>query len=388
MSLGTVPPSFNRAWAEIDLNALLWNFSKIRESISADCSVMAIVKANAYGHGAFMTARTLLEAGASCLGVARADEGAGLRKQGISAPIIVLTGVDYQEIDSVFQYNLIPALSRPDELKSLNQAAASAHRKLKVHLKLETGMNRLGIPEEERPDFFKALKRAPSLEVDGLFSHLSQTGPDGETENQRQRERFEFALKQFHDLTGINPAGSPWVHLANSSGIVMNRNYHFDLVRPGIMLYGLPPFYGCPVPLKPVLSWKAKIIQTRTVPPGSDIGYEQGYKTRRTTRVGVLPVGYADGYSRQLSNRAEVMVGGRLAPVIGNVCMDMTMIDLTDLPGSVDVGTAATLVGKEPGISAGRLAELSDTISYEIVSRIGPRIPRIFIRDGQVVSYE
>jgi len=339
---------------------------------------MAVVKANAYGHGAIETSRTLIQHGVTRLAVFSTEEGMALRQAGITVPIVVLGPVFQEQFGDIFASQLTPVVSDPSMLTALAQAAASRAIPYPIHLKIETGMGRLGLTQAELVALISAHKFPPSLRVEGLMTHLADTDATNSDATEEQLRRFRDALKiilkgGFH---------VPLIHVSNSCGAVRFPSAHFSLVRPGIMLYGyhtLPSTVETP-DLRPVLSLKTRVAQLRTIQPGETVSYNRTFTARRPTRIAVLPIGYANGLSRQLSNRGAVLIRGQRAPIAGLVCMDMVMVDVTEIPGTA-VGDETILIGRQGNdeITASEIAKWTDTIPYEVLCAISPKIPRLYL---------
>ncbi len=338
-------------------------------------AILAVVKANAYGHGAVPVSQALLSAGAHQLGVATVEEGLELRNAGITAPILVMGGV--YDIPTIQRSNLTPVLPSRDAVEAAARLADPRTVPLHVHLKVDTGMSRLGVTPEEA----LALLRSgwpPNLHLEGVMSHLASADePDGGPTEQ-QLARFRAFLD------AIQSAGLkvPTAHIANSAAILRFPSSRFDLVRPGLMLYGYSSGPTPSVDLRPALTWKTRVIQVKRVDKGQPVSYGGTFVAPRPSTLAVLPVGYADGYNRALSNKAHVLLGGHPSPVVGRVCMDLTMVDVTDYP-SVRPGDEAVLLGRQgsSAITADDLAAWRNTISYEILCQIGPRVTRVYRED-------
>ena len=339
---------------------------------------MAVVKANAYGHGAVELAKALIRQGVSRAAVVSIEEGIALRQAGINAPIVILGPLFPEQFTDLFAYQLTPVVSDAGMLPKLAQAAASFQTPYPIHLKVETGMGRLGLTQDELANCFGSQGFPRTLHLEGLMTHLADAdGPATDT-SQEQVTRFRHAI-------GIVTASGfrvPLIHAANSGGAVRFPEAQFSLVRPGIMLYGyhtLPKSVSVP-DLKPVLSLRTSIAQLRTVQPGHKISYNGTFTATRPTRIAVLPVGYADGVSRRLSNRGSVLIHGQRAPITGLVCMDMIMVDVTKIAGTA-VGDEAVLIGSQGAdrITADDIANWTGTIAYEVLCTIGPRIPRQYL---------
>ena len=372
-SISTVLPTY----ATVNLAALAHNLSCIKRYLSPDCEVMAIVKANAYGHGAEETARALACQGVEKFAVASLDEGIALRQAGISASIVVLGALFEEQVSDLVAHQLTPVVSDGRIISALAKAARSHPAPYPIHLKVETGMGRLGFtPEELLSLLDNPLLRSP-LHVEGMMTHLADADGKDSTFTERQLGAFRTVVGQIRQRGIILPL----VHTANSAAIVRFPDAHFSLVRPGIMLYGyhtLPATVPAP-DLKPVLSLHTTIVQLRTIPQGGTVSYNGTFVATRPTRIAVLPIGYADGYSRQLSHRGSVLIRGRRASIVGLVCMDMIMVDVTDI-AEVQVGETVTLIGQQEGESiwADEVAGWIDTIPYEVLCGIGSRVPRLY----------
>jgi alanine racemase len=360
----------------IDHAALRWNLSQIRAKVGAKVKILCMVKANGYGHGAAPIAQTFARGGADAFGVATLEEALELRQTGIGAPITVLAGVYSDQLDAFIGQELTPVVYDVATLNRLEAEAGRRQAPLKFHLKIDTGMGRLGVLPAEAGQWIPELKKLRALKLEGVFSHFSHAESVVGDYTQKQLEIFIGVLKQLR-AAGLAPS---LVHLANSAATITLPAAYFDMVRPGIMLYGVYPSaaMASQIELKPALTWKTKILQLKKVPAGTSISYGQTFVTQRESLIATLPLGYADGYQRLLSNRGEVMVGGKRAPVVGRVCMDLTMIDVTDIR-KVQEGDEVVLLGCQGAaeISADEMAAWAETISYEILTSISARVPRI-----------
>jgi len=360
----------------IDHESLRWNFRQIRSLLGPQVKILSMIKANGYGHGAPAVARTLAAEGSNAFGVAILEEAIELRRHGITVPILVLTGAYLDQLELFLENDLMPVVHDTDLLQRLDAAVARLGRSLDVHLKIDTGMGRLGFPAAECDSWLPQLNKLKALRVEGIFSHFSHAES---VEGQYTRKQLEI----FHDLVqrlavvGIAPAV---IHLANSAATITLPEAYFNMVRPGLMLYGVypSPEMAARISLKPVLSWKTRILQLKKVPSNTSISYGQTFITKRDSLIATLPIGYADGYPRLLSNRGQALVGGKRAPVAGRVCMDLTMLDVTDI-AKIHQGDEVVLLGTQENetISADEMASWADTISYEILTSIGARVPRI-----------
>ncbi len=368
-------------WAEIDLDALAHNLRVVRAQVGPDVKILAAVKANAYGHGASECARRLEAEGVDWFGVALPEEGIELRKSGISRPILCLGGFWQGQEAACLQYQLTPVVDRLDETESLDRAARDAGTTANVHLKIDTGMGRLGVRLEKVSQFCEGLKRLANIRVHGLMTHLAAADDPALDEFTRnQLARFEDGVRVCREH-GIDPG---YVHIANSAATFALSKAVGNMVRPGGSLYGFvrdvfPTNIVRPA-LNPVMSLYSRIILLKTVSKGETLGYGCTFETRRQSLIGTIPIGYDDGYRRSLSNRGKMIVRGCFAPVVGRVSMDMTLIDVTDVP-NVAIDDYVTLLGSEGrvAITAEDLGELAGTISYEITCGISSRVPRIYL---------
>ncbi len=361
---------------EVDLGALEFNYRQIKKRIPEDVKLLAVVKADAYGHGAIPVSRRLERLGVDYLGVAIPEEGVELRKGGVKTPILVLGGIFGGEVDPIFRFRLTPVVFRKDSLRILSREAERRKKKVRVHLKVDTGMGRLGVPLNLWPDFLREVRRFPRIEAEGILSHFSMKDEEkGFTQNQWRA--FQEAVAIAHKL-GIS---SQCLHMASSATLTAFPAYCARLVRPGIMLYGSypAPAFRSLIPLKPLMTLKTRIHFLKSVPPGTRISYGGTFKTKRKSLIATLPIGYADGYSRHLSNRGEVLIHGRRAPVVGKVCMDFIMVDATHIP-RVSVGDEVILMGRQgkEQITPEEIAEKINSISYEVLCSIGKRVPRVY----------
>ncbi len=366
------------SWATIDLTALSHNLAQIKALLDPQTKIMAVVKANAYGHGAVPVSRTLLENGVDLLGVAFVKEAVQLREAGIQAPLVVLSGViEPGQLPQVARFGLQPFVYTRELARALAAAACRLGQTIKIHIKVDTGMGRLGIFPEDVLDFVCFVSQTKGLEIAGLVSHLAQAEED-ETTTLLQLEKFR------HVADTLKQAGFelPCLHLANSAAIIKYPDTHFNLVRLGLALYGAYPHPDLQqkVQLKPVLSLKSKIAFLKRLPGGTPLGYGHTYTTTSQSLIATIPIGYADGYSRLLSNRGQALVHGQRAPVVGRICMDFTLLDVTHIPG-VQIGDEVTLIGREgeEEITLAEVADWMETIPYEVMCLIGPRVKRIYI---------
>jgi len=365
-------------WAEIDLDALCNNVREIRRITNTRAQVMAIVKANAYGHGAIQVSRVALSSGADWLGVAMLQEALELRQQGIGVPILILGYTPDQDAEEVVANGISQTVFTRESALALAAAANKLGLKARVHVKIETGMGRIGFPATgETVDLIAHLARLSDLDVEGIYTHFATSDAD-QSYTEQQFMKLQQVIKRL-EAEGVFIR---WHHCANSPSVIDLPYTHLDLVRPGIILYGLYPSAGVRrdlISLRPVLSLKARVSFVKEVTAGSSIGYGRTYRTECPTRIATIPIGYADGYSRLLSNKADVLIRGRRAPVAGRICMDQVMVDVGRIPG-VEAGDEAVLIGRQglEEITADEMAAHIGTISYEVFTRISERVPRLY----------
>jgi len=365
---------YRPTWAEVDLSALEFNFFQVKKIVGPDTKIMAVVKCDAYGHGLVPIAKRLEKLGVEYLGVASIDEAIALRKNKITLPMLVLGNILNKDIRPLFQYRLTQTISDYQLALKLNQEAKRKGKIIRVHIKVDTGMGRLGVLYREARDFVKKISLLSNLNIEGLFTHFPSADHDPEFTH--------YQIDIFNQLiTDLKRMGIriPLVHAANSMGIIGYSESHFNLVRPGLMLYGIYPRPGLDIKLKPVLSLKTRVIFLKSMPSGQGVSYGRTYITKKKTIIAVLPIGYGDGYPRNLSNRADVLIKGRRFRISGTICMDQIMVDVGDCP--VKPGDEVILIGKQgtSRINAEELAQLSETIPYEVVCGIGSRVPRVYV---------
>lgn len=374
-------------WAEIDLSALRHNYRTLASHVAPKALICAVVKCDAYGHGALECALALEAEGAQWFGVTNPSEALVLRKGGIKARILLLSGFWQGEEDAVLEHNLTPAVWTEGHLQWLDAAAKRAgKKKVPVHLKIDTGMSRLGVRWNELPSLLPKFATAKHLEIEAVWSHLASSEVVDAFDAQAQIACFEQALTYLAD-EGVRPK---YRHLANSAAVASRPSTWYDMVRPGLLLYGhcLPlghtnhslPDVHLQLALKPVLSWKTRVVDVRRVPAGQGVGYGSTFTTRKPSLLATIPVGYGDGYLRALSNRGRVLVRGEYAPIAGNISMDLTIVDVSRIPG-VAVGDEVTLIGNDGGksIEVEELARHYESIPYEVMCGISKRVPRRFV---------
>lgn len=375
-----------RTWVEINLDALECNFDAVREALPENTKILAVVKANAYGHGAIGVSK-FLEDKADYLAVAATDEALELRKNGIKCPILVLGHIPYGDYDNIVKFNITTTISDFYEAELLSKSAVKAGTTAPLHIAVDTGMNRIGFAcNDASIEEIKKIKELPNIRIEGVFSHLAAADISDKAYTRKQVEKFDGFVKTLSEM-GIE---APIKHLYNSAAIA-DLEKKYDMVRQGIILYGLKPsdeveFNNISVP-KPVMSMKTRVVQVKTLPAGECISYGCTYTTEKETRVATLCAGYADGVTRVLSNNGEVLIRGKRARIIGRVCMDQFMVDVTDIP-DVQAGDTATIFGTdgEETISVDEIAKKANTINYEIICNINSRVTRVYMKNGKVES--
>ncbi len=360
-------------WCEIDLDVLSQNVRYLKKR--SGTGMMAVVKANGYGHGLVPAARAARLGGADWLGVARLEEAVWLREEGITGPILVLGYTAPQRASEAAHYDVSLTVYDRSLAAQLNRQAAGLKQKIKVHAKLDTGMGRLGELVENSQDLLRAIAGSENLELEGLFTHFARADEPERPETAEQIQRFSAAVRRA-EQEGLRPR---WVHACNSAGTLYFPEAAFDMVRCGIAIYGLHPSNLAPLPpeVRPVLSWKTRLVSVKTLPPGSGIGYNHRYVTRAAERIGVIPVGYADGFRRRLGNFA--LVAGKRVNVAGGVCMDQCMLQLDPIP-QAQIGDEVVLIGAQAGeqITAEEVGEAWGTINYEVTCGLAARVPRFY----------
>ncbi len=365
-------------WLEVDLSVLDANARNLQRALPPGCRMMAVVKANAYGHGALESARTLLRAGATYLGVAVLTEALQLRRAGIDADILVLGWIPPEDYGISLTHNITHTIYSSEEAKALGEKALEMKTLARAHLKVDTGMGRLGVPPSPVGlEEAIAIKGTPGIDLEGVYSHMATADEADKAYSRRQGELFASFISHLEE-DGIT---FKLRHLANSATLLDLPEYAYDMVRPGIILYGLYPSnqVNRRISLVPVATWKARVSHVKAMRAGSRIGYGSTFVTERESVIATIPVGYADGYSRALSSRASVLINGQRCPVVGRVCMDQFTVDITDA-GGVSVGDQVVLLGRQgkEEITAEELASHRDTINYEVVAQISARVPRVY----------
>ncbi len=380
-----------RTWAEIHLDRLTHNFRVIRSTLTPGCRMMAVVKADAYGHGAAQAAKALQAAGADWFGVSNLEEAVQLRRAGIQAPILILSYTPPEEVPRLAEFAVTQAVLSLEHAQEISAAAVEAGVTVRIHLKVDTGMSRVGFFYHADSDRSAVLAqmaaacRLPALEAEGIFTHFASADePDDGGFTAQQFALFTEAIRLLEEQ-GIRFALR---HCCNSAATIRFPAMHLDMVRPGIILYGLAPDRWMEelLPLEPVMELKTTVSLVKTVPAGTPVSYGRIYTSSTDVTAATVPIGYADGYPRRLSNRAHMLIGGQRVLVIGRVCMDQCMLDVTGLP--VREGMVATVFGQDGDVRlpVEELAAQLDTIQYEIICQISKRVPRLFVDNGQVVG--
>jgi len=368
-----------QTFAHIDLGALADNVRAIRVFLAAGRGgaappmLVGVVKANGYGHGASEVARTLIRAGAGRLACADIEEAIALRADGLTCPILVFGALGLSDLDGVFEHGLTPTISSPTAGRAMQLAAARRGVRVRYHLEIDTGMNRLGFRHDNLPRTMPDLLAAPNLELEGVYTHFATADTPGDEFFARQRRHFSAAQQQLSAL-GVRTCIR---HAANSAALLADSSTWFDLVRPGLLLYGVaPPALEGRVVVKPVMSVRSRVVAVKGVRPGEVVGYGARFTAERATTTGVVPMGYADGLDTRLAGRGWVLVRGRRAPIVGSVCMDMITIDVTGL--AVELGDEVMITGCQGGdeIRVGEMARWVGTIPYELLCRVGARVER------------
>lgn len=375
-----------RTWAEIDLDALAHNYEQVRKRIGPKVKYLGVVKADAYGHGAVQTAAQLERLGADYLAVSSLDEARELRRGGIQAPVLILGHTPPEMVPQLIAHNITQAVSARAKAEEYSAAATACGGTLKVHIKVDTGMSRLGflVRDGHFAGGVEAIACScslPHLEAEGIFTHFSVADEDGEASEGYTREQFQIFTRVLEALEAKGRT-FPLRHCANSGALARYPEMYLDMVRPGIALYGAGEDRER-LGLRPVMALKSSVSTIKVFDPGTDISYGRTFRTRGRTRVGVLPIGYADGLFRGLSNRMSVWTDSGPAPLLGRICMDMTMVDLTELP-DVHVGDEVEIFGKRQ--PADHLAAVLRTIPYELTCAVSKRVPRLYIQGGEIVE--
>jgi len=370
-------------WAEISLPALRRNFERVR-TLAGKRKVMAVVKADAYGHGAVPVARCLAECGVDWFGVATVEEGMELRAAGVSQPVLLLGGLYMSDPADLVEYRLTPSVSSTARLDTYAACARRYNKPIEFHLKVDTGLGRLGVPFDRLRSFLERYQELEGLAMKGFFTHFASAEDQVACQTEEQLARFSMALKQLPWFE-IDPE---WIHASNSAALLVHPEVSENMVRIGALLYGyhvplsfLPSREPQALPVfEPVLTFKSQVVYLKDVPSGTPLGYGAAFYTRRPSRIATVPVGYADGLSRGLSNRGRAIINEQYARIVGNISMDLTLLDVTDIPG-VAVGDEVILIGRSEqcAITALEIAQQLSTVPYEVLCSIGKRVPRTYV---------
>ena len=376
-----------RTWAEVDLDAIAHNIKEIRKITNPDAQIMAVVKADAYGHGFLEVTRTLLENGADRLAVAMLQEGKQLRSRGVTVPILVLGALGGETAEDLINFDITPSVFSYDFAKALSYEAERKEKVVKIHIKIDTGMSRIGFlagdNDEEIVDEIFRISKLPYIEIEGIFSHFAASDEADKTYTLLQFERFMNVCQALEER-GVR---IPIKHICNSAGIMMYPEMHLDMVRPGVILYGMYPsdeVDKSKLHLVSAMTLKSTVTHVKEVPAGRGVSYGREYITDRRTKIATVPIGYADGYLRKLAREGKMIVNGVKVPIIGRICMDQCMIDVTNVH-NIDKGDEVIIFGRE-GVTIDDLARWLDTINYEVSCVIGKRIPRIYTKNGEAVK--
>ncbi len=368
---------YRRTQADINLAAIKHNIQQHLNIIGPQNDLMAVVKANGYGHGAIPVFKTAIELGINWAGVSSAEEAIELRKEGIQSNILLMGGWYPEAIPTFFKYNITPSVSSEIQAEKLNNYAKEQHSSIRVHIKLETGMGRLGFSESQLSEFLKSLKNYQYLDIEGVFSHLSSADEDSCEFSKKQLDKFEKMVAYLKQKTDLK-----WVHIANSAGTSSVSSGISNLCRLGISMYGQPTseLIAKKINLKEAITWKTAIAHLQRYPKDHPISYNRTFHTKKDSQIATLCVGYADGYSRHLSNKGFVLVRGQRVPIVGRVCMDMFMIDVSTIE-NVALYDEVILIGRQGDeyISATEMASWIGTINYEVVCNISARVPRHYL---------
>ena len=376
----------NRAWAEINLDNIAHNVREIRRVTSNKAELMGVVKADAYGHGVVQVSRVLLENGVTRLAVATLDEAIQLRRNNFDVPVLILGYTDPARTLEILEYDITQTVFGHDLAEALSDTAVKTGREAKIHIKVDTGMTRIGfMPGGSAVKDIGKISRLPGITIEGLFTHFASADEKDESYTRMQFEKF-LGIDAELNRAGIT---IPIKHAANSAAIIRFPEMHMDMVRAGLILYGLYPSDETDtgrISLKPAMSLKADVIRVENVRGNTPVSYGRRFVTSRESRIATIPVGYADGYSRLLSGKSHVLINGQRFPVVGSICMDQCMADVTGAEIPVKAGDEAVLIGRqgEDEITADELASLIGTINYEVVSQVNKRIPRFYTENGRI----
>lgn len=367
-------------WIEVNAEALRKNIRNLQSCLSQGVNFMGVIKADAYGHGVKKVAEVLIEEGIERFAVVMTEEGIELRRKGFDNPILILGYVPEEDYSDLVKYNLTPAIYKYCQAEKLNKIAEKMEKDINIHIKIDTGMGRLGfMPNLESIDEIEKINLLSNIDIEGIYTHLSTADEKNNPYAMEQFNKFKFILNELEkkDIT------IPIRHMANSAANINFKDMHFNTVRPGTSIYGLYPgpemIINPAIELEPAMSIKSKLIHIKELPKDASVSYGRTFIAKRPSLIGIIPMGYVDGVFRRLGNRGDVLVNGQRCPIIGNICMDQFMVDLTDLE-KVELGDEVVILGRqgEERISAEEIGEIAGTISIEVVTRIGKRVPIIY----------
>ncbi|MGA9347788.1 MAG: alanine racemase [Anaerolineae bacterium] len=374
-------------WVEIDLDAIAHNCREIKNWIGERTELAAVIKGNAYGHGIVMVAKTALENGATRFAAARVDEGVVLRQVGIDVPVLVLGYVPAEEMETVVKWRITPPIMHWHTAKAVSEISSAQGVVTPVHVKVDTGMGRFGLLPDEVVDFVKRLIELPGIRLEGLYTQFAVADEADKTYTYKQWDVYKKVLKDLEEA-GIQ---IPIRHVCNSAATLNFPEMHLEMVRCGTAIYGHypSPVTNHSIPLRPAMTLKSRVGRIRTLPPGSSIGYGCTYTTTRPTTVALVPIGFGDGLSRNLSNKGSVLIRGKRAPIVGRVCMDQCIVDVSGIP-EVQQDDEVVLFGRQNGaeITAEEIASLMDSINYVVLEAVAARVPRVYIKGGKVIEVQ
>lgn len=377
---------FNRAWSEVNLDNIAHNVREIRRITNRKSEIMGVVKADAYGHGVMGVVKTLIDNGVSRLAVSMLDEAIQLRKYGVEVPILILSYTDPIRAEEIIINNVTQTVFSHDLANALSQAAVRLGRSVKIHIKIDTGMGRVGfMPGYSAVKNVMEISKLPGIIIEGLFTHFACADEQDKSYTYMQFERFMSICNELNRIGLYIPVK----HAANSAAVIEFPEMHLDMVRPGLILYGMYPSSEVSrdkIDLKPAMTLKANVILVKEVEKDTSISYGRMFTTNRTSKIATIPIGYADGFSRLLNGKASVLINGEPAPVVGRICMDQCMVDITDLNSDVHVGDEVVIFGRQGDkeIKVEDVASAIGTINYEVVCLVGKRVPRFYFENGRI----
>lgn len=375
-------------WAEINLDNLAHNMREVKKSVKEGTLITAVVKANAYGHGSVYAARTFLKNGADRLAVATLAEAIELRNAGIDVPILILGYTPVSQYSSVIEHDITQTIYNLESARAFSQTADKLNKTGYIHIKIDSGMGRIGfLPTDKSVNDILEISKLPNIMVEGIFTHFATADEKDKTYTYTQYERFMYVINKLEER-GLS---IPVKHVSNSAAIIDLPDFNLNMVRAGIMLYGYYPsdeVHKERVNLLPAMSLKARISHVKAVPADTGISYGQIFVTKRESKIATIPIGYADGFTRMLSSKGEAYIKGRIVPIVGRICMDQCMLDVTEIE-DVKVGDEVILFGYEEGsLNADDIAAKLNTISYEILCMVGRRVPRVYVQDGEIIAVD